>query len=109
MEAVPARRQRLHQCRIGELLKGRLGTGQLAVGHSSSDADVDLWHAEQAEQPERSVGLGLKLPVAQREARAYAQLAHGQPPQSLTLVLHERRECLHRPRAASSQPGSGDP
>ena len=80
MEAVPARRQRLHQCRIGELLKGHLGTGQLAVGHSSGDVDADLWHAEQAEHPEHSGGLGLKLPVAQREARAYAQFAHGQPP-----------------------------
>jgi hypothetical protein len=65
MEAVSARRQRLHQSRIGELLKGRLGTGQLAVGHRSGDADADLRHAEQAEQPERPGGLGLELPIAQ--------------------------------------------
>ena len=65
MEAVSARRQRLHQCRVGELLKGRLDTGQLAVGHRRGDADADLRHAEQAEQPERPSGLGLELPVAQ--------------------------------------------
>jgi hypothetical protein len=45
LEAIPARCQRLHQCRIGELLDSRLGISQLAVGHHSGDADADLRHA----------------------------------------------------------------